>query len=57
MFCIVVCIEGVNAVLVNDLISEGEHLATWECATLLGYNHRGIISISLFFVTEIWCVS
>jgi hypothetical protein len=57
MFCIVVCIEGVNVVLVNDLISEGEHLATWECATLLGYNHQGIISISLFFVTEIWCVS
>jgi hypothetical protein len=56
IFCIVVRIEGVNAALMNDLISEGEHLATWECATLFGCNNRGIISISLFFVMEIWCV-
>jgi hypothetical protein len=56
IFCIVVRIEGVNAVLMNDLISEGEHLTTWECAALLGCNHQGVINISLFFVTEIWCV-
>jgi hypothetical protein len=57
IFCIVVRIEGVNTVLMSDLISEGEHLETWECATLFGRNHRGIISTSLIFVTEIWCVS
>jgi hypothetical protein len=53
MFCIVVRIKGVNAVLMNDLISKGEHLATWECAPLLGCNHQGTINVSLFFVMEI----
>jgi hypothetical protein len=38
IFCIVVLIHVVNVVLMNDLISEGEHLATWECARLSRYS-------------------
>jgi hypothetical protein len=48
MFSITVHIEGVNAVLMKNLISEGEHLATWECAARLGCNHHETFGKSRF---------
>jgi hypothetical protein len=33
-FCNVVCIDGVSALDINDLIMDGEHRAIWECVVL-----------------------
>jgi hypothetical protein len=34
--CIVVCIIGVSAIDMNDLMMDGEHRAIWECVVLFG---------------------
>jgi hypothetical protein len=34
--CIAVCINGVSAVDMNDLMMDGEHRAIWECVVLFG---------------------
>jgi hypothetical protein len=47
--CIVVRIDGVNAVVIKDLMIEGEHRATCECAVLFAYKWKeGLIIVRCF---------